>query len=48
METFEIESQGNQYLVYTVFHKKSFRDRGSEFVEILSYKLWDNWQRTGN
>ena len=23
-------------------NKKTFRDRGSGFAEILSYKLWDN------
>ena len=25
----------------------TFRDRGSGFVEILSYRLWDNWYTTG-
>ena len=28
-------------------HEKTFRDRGSGFVEILSYKLWDNRSKTG-
>ena len=42
MKTFEIESYGNQYLVLSVYHKKSFRDRFSEITEILSYRLWDN------
>ena len=28
-------------------NEKTFRDRGSGFVEILSYKLWDNWTQTG-
>ena len=27
-------------------NEKTFRDRGSEFVEILSYKLWDNCSKT--
>ena len=25
-----------------LLHEKVFRDRGSGFVEILSYRLWDN------
>jgi hypothetical protein len=28
-------------------HEKTFKDRGSGFVEILSYRLWDNWSKTG-
>ena len=28
-------------------YEKTFRDRGSGFVEILSYRLWDNWSMTG-
>ena len=28
------------------FNEKTFRDRGSGFVEILSYKLWDNCSKT--
>ena len=24
-------------------YEKAFSDRGSGFVEILSYRLWDNW-----
>ena len=27
-------------------NEKTFRDRGSGFVEILSYKLWDNCSKT--
>ena len=30
-----------------IYSEKTFRDRGSGFVEILSYKLWDNWTQTG-
>jgi len=26
--------------------EKTFRDRGSGFVEILSYRLWDNQHKT--
>ena len=28
-------------------NEKTFRDRGSGFVEILSYRLWDNRHMTG-
>jgi len=27
---------------WTIKNEKTFRDRGSGFVEILSYKLWEN------
>jgi len=27
-------------------NEKAFRDRGSGFVEILSYRLWDNLYST--
>ena len=27
-------------------NEKSFRDRGSGFVEILSYRLWENLHMT--
>ena len=28
-------------------NEKTFRDCGSGFVEILSYRLWDNRSKTG-
>jgi len=34
-------------LKYLIDHEKTFRGRGSGFVEILSYKLWDNRSKTG-
>ena len=27
-------------------NKKTFRDRGSGFTKILSYRFWDNWRIT--
>ena len=30
-----------------VENEKTFMDRGSGFVEISSYRLWDNWSMTG-
>ena len=40
------KSQNIIYLVAEPLNEKTFRDRGSGFVEILSYKLWDNCSKT--
>ena len=34
-------------MVVKLVYEKTFRDRGFGFVEILSYRLWDNWNLTG-
>ena len=31
---------------HSAHNEKTFRDLGSGFVEILSYKLWDNCSKT--
>ena len=33
-------------LVMLLANEKTFRDRDSGFVEILSYRLWDNQHKT--
>ena len=33
-------------LVMLLANEKTFRDRDSGFVEILSYRLWDNKSKT--
>ena len=32
---------------HSAHNEKTFMDRGSGFVEISSYRLWDNQSKTG-